>query len=549
MNTSLLQLTNVTKSFGAVRALKGVSFNLEAGEVHALLGENGAGKSTLIKLITGAHHPDGGTIEIAGQHVRHLTPAAAHKLGVACIYQQPALFPDLTVAENIALRLEPATANRRVNWPERKARATQLLQRIGADIAPDTEVRRLSMPEQQLVEIACALGAGARIVIMDEPTASLTQKEQHLLFGVVSELRASGVGVVYISHRLDEIFALADRVTVLRDGESVGTFPIGARLSPAAAAATGPRAHENSRISGTNPTSSGGESRALAIDEAALIKLMVGREISDIYPPSEGSPGDVVLSLKNVGCAASGVRKITLDVRAGEIVGLAGLVGAGRTELACVLFGITPADAGEIHLNGQRATIGSPQEAVAHGVACVPEDRRRHGVILEMSVAANITMAIHRLIFPGTWLRFGAERVLAIDYIRNLDVRTWGPEAPGRSLSGGNQQKVALARWLATKPKLLILDEPTQGVDIGAKSEIHKIIRRLAKEGLAVLMISSDLPEILGMSDRIAVMRGGTITAVMPGKSDAHAVMAAALGQRPGEVLPESSQHRQERIR
>ena len=549
MNTSLLQLTNVTKSFGAVRALKGVSFNLEAAEVHALLGENGAGKSTLVRLITGAHHADGGTIEIAGQHVRHLTPAAAHKLGVACIYQQPALFPDLTVAENIALRLEPATANRRVSWPERKARATQLLQRIGADIAPDTEVRRLSMPEQQLVEIACALGAGARIVIMDEPTASLTQKEQHLLFGVVSELRASGVGVVYISHRLDEIFALADRVTVLRDGESVGTFSIGTRLSPAAAAATGTKAHVNSPVSETNPTSSGGEGRGLVVDEAALIKLMVGREISDIYPPSEGAPGDVVLSLKNVGCAASGVRKITLDVRAGEIVGLAGLVGAGRTELACVLFGITPADAGEIHLNGQRATIGSPQEAVAHGVAFVPEDRRRYGVILEMPVAANITMAIHRLIFPGTWLRFGAERAFALDYIRNLDVRTWGPEAAARSLSGGNQQKVALARWLATKPKLLILDEPTQGVDIGAKSEIHKIIRRLAKEGLAVLMISSDLPEILGMSDRIAVMRGGTITAVVPGKSDAHAVMAAALGQRPGGGLPESSQHRQEWIR
>ena len=548
MNVPLLQLANVTKSFGAVRALKGVSFNLEAGEVHALLGENGAGKSTLVKLITGAHHPDGGTIEIAGQHVRHLTPAAAHKLGIACIYQQPALFPDLTVAENIALRLEPATAARRVNWSERSVRATRLLQRIGADIAPDTEVRRLSMPEQQLVEIACALGAGARIVIMDEPTASLTQKEQHLLFGVVSDLRASGVGVVYISHRLDEIFALADRVTVLRDGESVGTFPIGARLSPAAAAAPGARPHENSQTSGTDSKSSGGESRAPAVDEISLIKFMVGREISDIYPPGEGAPGDVVLSLKNVGCAASGVRHVNLDVRAGEIVGLAGLVGAGRTELARVLFGITPADAGEMHLNGQRINIGSPQEAVAHGIACVPEDRRRHGVILEMPVAANMTMAIHRLIFPGTWLRFGAERALALDYIRNLDVRTWGPDAPSRSLSGGNQQKVALARWLATKPKLLILDEPTQGVDIGAKSEIHKIIRRLAKEGLAVLMISSDLPEILGMSDRIAVMRGGTIVAMLPGKSDAHAVMAAALGQQPGG-LPEPGQCREESTR
>ena len=270
---------------------------------------------------------------------------------------------------------------------------------------------------------------------------------------------------------------------------------------------------------------------AATITEAELIKLMVGREVSAIYPPAESAPAEVVLSLKNLGCAASGVHNVTLEVRAGEIVGLAGLVGAGRTELARVLFGITPGDAGEIHLNGQRVTIHSPQEAVAHGIAYVPEDRRRHGVILEMPIAHNMTMAIQRRIFPGAWLRFGAERQLALEFIRDLDVKTYGPEAPGGSLSGGNQQKVSLARWLATKPKLLILDEPTQGVDVGAKSEIHKIIRRLAKEGLAVLMISSDLPEVLGMSDRIAVMRGGTITAMLPGKSDAHEVMAAALGQ------------------
>jgi rhamnose transport system ATP-binding protein len=258
---------------------------------------------------------------------------------------------------------------------------------------------------------------------------------------------------------------------------------------------------------------------------------MVGREVSSIFPPAESEPGDVVLSLKNLGCAASGMKNITLDVRAGEVVGLAGLVGAGRTELARVLFGLTPADSGEITLNGQRITIASPQEAVAHGIAYVPEDRRRHGVILEMPIAHNMTMAIHNRLFPGSWLRFGAERNLAQQFIRDLDVRTFGPEAPGGSLSGGNQQKVSLARWLATKPKLLILDEPTQGVDVGAKGEIHKIIRRLAKDGLAVLMISSDLAEVLGMSDRIAVMRGGTITAMLPGKSDAHEVMAVALGQ------------------
>ena len=494
MTPPLLELRRLTKSFGGARALRGVDFDLKAGEVHALLGENGAGKSTLIKIVTGAHQPDGGTITVGGEVAEELTPAAAQALGIACVYQQPALFPDLSVAENIALRLERGGALRTVGWRARHDRARELLHRIGAEIAPEAEVRSLSMPEQQLVEIACALGSGARIVIMDEPTASLTQKEQHLLFAVVRELRKSGVGVIYISHRLEEIFALADRVTVLRDGESVGTHPVA------------------------------------SMNEASLIRMMVGREVAQIYPPSESAPGEVVLALRKVGCAASGVREVTLDVRAGEIVGLAGLVGAGRTELARVLFGLTPADSGEILLNGQRVTLRSPQEAVAHGLAYVPEDRRRHGVVLEMPIAHNMTMAVHRRLFRGAWLQFAAERSLALDYIRDLAVKCSGPFAPGGSLSGGNQQKVSLARWLATKPKVLILDEPTQGVDVGAKSEIHKIVRRLAKEGLAVLLISSDLPEVIGMSDRIGVMRGGTLQAMLPGGADAHDVMAAALG-------------------
>jgi rhamnose transport system ATP-binding protein len=495
MEAALLELSSVTKSFGAVRALKGVSFQLQAGEVHALLGENGAGKSTLIKVITGAHRPDGGTIRVAGEAVEHLTPAKAHALGIACIYQQPALFPDLSVSENIALRLQKPAVFARVKWKEQHARALELLQRIGAEIDPAREVRQLSMPEQQLVEIACAIGSGARIVIMDEPTASLTQKEQHLLFAVVRDLRTRGVGVIYISHRLEEIFALANRVTVLRDGESVGTNAVD------------------------------------DLDEAHMIRLMVGREVAAIYPPAEGEPGEVVLSLRNVGCAASGVRGVTLDVRAGEIVGMAGLVGAGRTELARILFGITPADSGEILLNGQRLTITNPRDAIARGIAYVPEDRRRHGVVLDLPIAHNMTMAIHPTFFPGSWLRFAAETALAQQFIRDLGIKAFGPDAPGGSLSGGNQQKVSVARWLATKPRLLILDEPTQGVDVGAKAEIHKIIRALAKDGLAVLMISSDLPEVLGMSDRIAVMRGGLLTGILPGKSDAHDVMAAALGQ------------------
>ncbi len=496
-NTSLplLALRRAAKSFGGVRALRGVDFELRAGEVHALLGENGAGKSTLIKIVTGAHRPDAGDITVAGRTLDGLTPALALHLGIACIYQQPALFPDLSVAENIGLRLEPAGTWRRIDWRTRSTRAAELLQRIGASIPPEAEVRSLSMPEQQLVEIACAVGAGARIVIMDEPTASLTSREQDRLFAVVRELRNSGVGIIYISHRLGEIFTLADRVTVLRDGESVGTHAV------------------------------------CDITEAGLIKLMVGREVSQLYPPAESGPGETVLTLRGLGCAASGVHDVSLEVRAGEVLGLAGLVGAGRTELARVLFGLTPADTGDIVLNGQRIAPQSPQEAVAHGIAYVPEDRRRHGVVLEMPVSHNMTMAIHRRLFPGTWLRTGPERALALDFIRDLAVKCSGPDATGGSLSGGNQQKVSLARWLATKPRLLILDEPTQGVDVGAKSEIHRIIRRLAKEGLGVIMISSDLPEVLGMSDRIGVMRGGTLTAMLPGGSSAPAVMAAALGQ------------------
>jgi rhamnose transport system ATP-binding protein len=500
----LLQLNAITKSFDAVRALKGVSFSLNAGEVHALLGENGAGKSTLIKVITGAHQPNSGSIAINGQTVEKLTPSSARKLGIAAIYQQPALFPDLSAAENIALGLEPPSALRRINWKKRREKARELLKRVGADIDPDVEVRQLSMPQQQLVEIARSLGKGAKVLIMDEPTASLTQKEVELLFGVICDLRRQGVGIVYISHRLEEIFAVADRVTVLRDGESIGTHSIA------------------------------------EIDKAKMIRLMVGREVAAIYPPSEAAPGDVVLSLSNLGCSQSQVNNVSFDVRAGEIFGLAGLVGAGRTELARILFGITPADAGTIQINGKEVEFHSPQQAIDHGIGYVPEDRRRHGVILEMSVAANSTMSIHHRIFPGTWLRCRKEKDLAQKYIRDLSIKTFSTESNVNTLSGGNQQKVALARWLASSPKVLILDEPTQGVDVGAKSEIHKLIRNLAAQGLAVIMISSDLPEILGMSDRIGVMRGGTITAILDGKTaTADSIMAAALGQpRATQTMP-----------
>ena len=480
--------------------MRGVSFDLCAGEVHALIGENGAGKSTLIRVVTGAHAPDSGTMFVGGIPVTGLTPVTARSLGIACIHQQPALFRDLTVAENIGLRLEPAVAWRRVNVRAQRDRARELLARIGAAIDPGTEAGELSMPDQQLVEIACTVGAGARIVVMDEPTASLGPVEQRLLSGVIRELRAGGAGIVYITHRLNEIFALADRVTVLRDGESVGTH----------------------RMAGAGDS--------LAMDESGLIRLMVGRDVADLYPPSLTAPGETVLRLRGVGCSSSRVHDVSLEVRAGEILGLAGLVGAGRSELARILFGLTPADAGVIELAGRAVRIGSPPDAVALGIGYVPEDRRRHGVIPELSLAANVTLAVRGRLFPGGWLRPSVEDELAGASIREFAVKAPGPAVSVGTLSGGNQQKIALARWLATRPCVLILDEPTQGVDVGAKAEIHRIIRGLAAQGLAVVMISSDLPEVLGLADRIAVMRGGTIVGVYPAGNTAERIMAAAMG-------------------
>ncbi|MBV9124666.1 MAG: sugar ABC transporter ATP-binding protein, partial [Planctomycetes bacterium] len=337
--TTLLKLTGITKAFAGVQALKGVAFELLPGEVHALVGENGAGKSTLIKIITGAHQPDAGTLEIQGEVVHHHNPSSARDRGIAAIYQQPALFPDLTVAENIALGLEPGGAWRRVRWGQRRLRARDLLERIGAAIAPETPVRCLTMPEQQLVEIARALGADARILIMDEPTASLSDREVERLFRVIGDLRARGVGIVYISHRLEELPQIADRVSVLRDGEGLGTYSMS------------------------------------QVSRADLIRLMVGRELSAVFPKVAVPLQDVVLEVRRLGCRAVGIRDVSLSVRGGEILGVAGLVGAGRTELARVLFGLTPADQGAILLRGRPVVMDSPVRAVDLGIAYVPEDR------------------------------------------------------------------------------------------------------------------------------------------------------------------------------
>ena len=503
-NHALLRAIDIDKSYAGVHALRNVSFELRAGEVHALIGENGAGKSTLIKIITGAVAPDTGEIGLNGTVIAHNSPRLAKQLGIAAIYQQPALFPELSVAENIAIGLEESSVLSRVDWRARKRRAADLLARVGAKIDPDSEAGDLTMPQQQLVEIARAIGAKAKVLIMDEPTASLSEEDTQNLFGVIRELRVEGVGIIYISHRLEELPLIADRVTVLRDGRTIDT-------------------REMSEV-----------------NREQLIQLMVGRELSAVFPKKTVELGEVVLELRQVGCSPSGIHDVNLSVRAGEIVGLAGLVGGGRTELARAIFGLTPADQGEILLRGKQVTIRSAGQAIESGIGYVPEDRRRHGVILDLAISANVTLASLDQFSRMGAFDFRREKEVAADYTRKLGIKTPAIFAPVATLSGGNQQKVALSRWLVTKPSVLILDEPTQGIDVGAKSEVHALMTELASQGVAILMISSELPEVLGMSDRIAVMHSGTIVKTLD-RSEAtqEKILALALGQRVGGSVGE----------
>jgi rhamnose transport system ATP-binding protein len=468
---TLLSLHHLAKTYPGVRALRGVSFDLRAGEVHALLGENGAGKSTLIKIITGMVAADpGGEIRFEGQPVVHPSPRRMQQLGVAAVYQNPTLFEQLSVAENLRLDSERGY----ISWRRRRAAAVRMLARIGAHLDPDAPVHTLRMAEKQLLEIARALERKARVLILDEPTASLPQHDAERLLAIVEQLRRDGVGIIYISHRLEEVLQLADRVTVLRDGAHVTT---GARAE---------------------------------FDRARLIQLMAGRDLAEMFPKTQIEPGPVVLEACALGCATSGVREVSFTLRRGEILGLAGLVGAGRTELARTLFGLTPADAGEIRIDGAVVAIRSVAEAIAHGLAYVPEDRKAHGVIEDLPIVDNVSLSIIRRL-GGRWLNERAEREVAQDYHRQLAIKAPTIDVVARALSGGNQQKVALARWLATRPRVLILDEPTQGIDVGAKAEIHRLMGQLAQQGLAILLISSELPELLGMADRILVMRRGRV--------------------------------------
>lgn len=469
----MLELSGIQKSFGGVRALRNGCLDLRAGEVHALLGENGAGKSTLIRILAGALQPDAGTLQLDGRPLRIPSPHEGRRLGISVVYQEFNLVPTLTVRENLFLGQECATAGCIRRGDERRT-ASALFERLGVHIDPETRCSLLSVAEQQLVEIAKALLHKARILVMDEPTAALSARETDRLFTLVRELRQQGLGIVHVSHRLDEVFALCDRATVLRDGEHVATRPV----------------------------------RELSRPE--LISLMVGRTLDAEFPKRTATPGPTVLSASNLR-RGNAVRGVSFELRRGEILGLAGLVGAGRTETARLLFGADVAEDGAISLDGQPLRLRSPRDAIRAGICLLTEDRKHQGLILSHSIRENFGLPnLARFSRAGTLDQAAESRALQ-HHIDRLRIRLAHPDQRVGLLSGGNQQKVVLAKWLEGDAQVVLVDEPTRGVDVGARFEIYQLLHALADAGKAILMISSELPEILGMSDRILVMREGRI--------------------------------------
>lgn len=493
----LLTARAITKSFGAVNVLHEVDFDLRPGEVHTIMGENGAGKSTLLKILGGIHQPDAGAIEIEGAEATIANPHAAQQLGIALIHQEPLTFPDLDVAENIFLGHSGSRwpLFSLVRWGQRYAEAGRLLRELGVTLNPRAKVFGLSIADQQMVEMAGALAQRARILLMDEPTASLTPDEVKQLFGIVRRLRDQGTAIVFISHRLEEVFDISDRITVLRDGEFVAT-----------------RRREETNVE-------------------EIIRMMVGRPLSALYQMKPSTPGEPLLEVRDFGRGRR-FDGISFEVRAGEILGLAGLVGAGRTDVARSLFGIAPADRGKMLVDGREVVVRRPADAIRLGMALVPEDRQAHGLFPPFTIAENVGAASLRSLFPAGWIRRQREVDIAETYRGSLRIASRDFSQRASELSGGNQQKVVLAKWLQTQPRILILDEPTRGIDIGAKQEVHHLMSELTRQGKAILLISSDLPEVLAMSDRIIVLREGRITGELSrAEATAEKVMAAATGQ------------------
>jgi rhamnose transport system ATP-binding protein len=490
-----LALVNVSKSFGAVRALQGVTLELHAGEVHALAGENGAGKSTVVKTFAGVYRPDSGDVRLDGDPVVFHGPGDAQQAGVAVIYQEPTLFPDLSVAENIFMGRQPRSGLRRIDRRTMHAETAKLFERLGVALEPRQPARGLSIADQQMVEIAKAISRNARVLIMDEPTAALTGQEVARLFAVTKTLREQGCAVLFISHRLEEIFEICQRVTTLRDGRFIATESVD-DLTP---------------------------------DD--LVQRMVGRELDELYPKQDVEAGEVALKVSRL--TREGVfTDVSFEVRRGEIVALAGLVGAGRSEVARAIFGIDRRDAGQVTVAGRRLPAASPTAAMAAGLALVPEDRRQQGLVMELSIERNMGLTQLGKLRRGPLISRTLERDRAKDWALRLQLKYSKLSDAVAVLSGGNQQKVVLAKWLATGPSVLIVDEPTRGIDVGTKAEVHRLLSELAADGLAILMISSDLPEVLGMADRVLVMHEGRLTAEIS-RTDAteESVMAAATGR------------------
>jgi rhamnose transport system ATP-binding protein len=490
----VLDMLGVTKTFGPTQAMVDVSLALYPGTIHALVGENGAGKSTLIKTITGIHRPTSGTIRVNGQPVVFSGTGDAQRAGVAAIYQEPMVFPDLTVAENIFISHQ--SRPQVINWSRLNAEAAAIIARLGVALDPARPASELTLAEQQTVEIARALSLDVRVLIMDEPSASLSDHEVQRLFGIARSLRDEGVAVLYISHRLDEIFALSDTVTVMRDGRHISTRP-------------------------TADTT-----------QSAMIAEMVGRDMAGRFArtPSRAT-GETRLRVTSLGRTGA-FRDVSFSVEAGEVVCMSGLIGARRTDVGLALFGVAPADRGTVEVAGHPVTITSPRQAQALGIAYVSEDRRKMGLALEESIAANITLPMLDS-YANRWGIIDRMREMAdaLDYRKRLQIKAASLTARVGTLSGGNQQKVMLAKWLNTKPTILIVDEPTRGIDVGAKAEVHQIIRDLAAAGVAVIVISSDLPEVLSLADRILIMREGRLVAEMAGDTATEqAVMRAAVG-------------------
>jgi rhamnose transport system ATP-binding protein len=487
-----LELRRVTKSFGPVVALRSGSLALDRGSIHALIGENGAGKSTLVKIIAGLYRRDGGDFLLDGERVDFGSTAQSKAAGIAVIYQEPTLFPDLSVTENIFMGRQPTGRLGRIDRAAMRAEATRIFDRLGVSLDPDRVTEGLSIADQQIIEIAKAISLDARVLIMDEPTAALSGVEVERLFAVARSLRDEGRALLFISHRFDEVFALCDTVTVMRDGAYVHTTPLA----------------------------------DTTVDD--LVRQMVGRDVTELFPKLPSTPGDVVLEVE--GLTRPGVfRDVSFSLRAGEIVGLAGLVGAGRSEVARAVFGVDAYESGTVRLNGAPLPKGSVRHATARGLALVPEDRRKQGLVLDEGVSRNITLAIRAKLSRWGLLRAADENRAAREWASRLEVKTAALDATTGTLSGGNQQKVVIGKWLATQPNVLIVDEPTRGIDVGTKSEVHRLLSELAQQGLAILMISSELPEVLGMADRVLVMREGRLTGEFA-RSDAtpEAIMFAA---------------------